>query len=104
MQLQYLEVDPLTSKKNIFSYTETPRMNELRSRTKIQRLKETFSKKKTEFINQIKDKENNIEFLESLLLEDQTLEKYFISYKEKLENEIKNINSNIRLMDEILSK
>ncbi len=36
-------------------------MNELRSRTKIQRLKETFSKKKTEFINQIKDKENNIE-------------------------------------------
>ncbi|HGF3685714.1 TPA: hypothetical protein ACF344_001450, partial [Acinetobacter nosocomialis] len=54
MQLQYLEVDPLTSKKNIFSYTETPRMNELRSRTKIQSLKETFSKKKTEFINQIK--------------------------------------------------
>ncbi|HFD0354188.1 TPA: hypothetical protein ACF00A_000077 [Acinetobacter nosocomialis] len=104
MQLQYLEVDPLTSKKNIFSYTETPRMNELRSRTKIQSLKETFSKKKTEFINQIKDKENNIEFLESLLLEDQTLEKYFISHKEKLENEIKNINSNIRLMDEILSK
>ncbi|UIP26328.1 MULTISPECIES: hypothetical protein [Acinetobacter] len=79
-------------------------MNELRSRTKKQRLEETFSKKKTEFFNQIKDKENNIEFLESLLSDDKTLEKYFINHKEKLKNEIKNINSNIRLMDEILGQ
>ena len=33
-----------------------------------------------------------------------TLEKYFINHKEKLKNEIKNINSNIRLMDEILGQ
>ena len=104
MQFQYLEVDHETSKEKVFSYTETPRMNELRSRTKKQRLEETFSKKKTEFFNQIKDKENNIEFLESLLSDDKTLEKYFINHKEKLKNEIKNINSNIRLMDEIISK
>lgn len=104
MQFQYLEVDHETSKRKVFSYTETPRMNELRNRTKKQRLEETFSKKKTEFLDQIKDKENNIEFLQSLLSDDKTLEKYFINHKEKLKNEIKNINSNIRLMDEILSK
>ncbi|MFV5312352.1 hypothetical protein VXN68_09095 [Acinetobacter schindleri] len=104
MQLKYLEVNPLTSKKNIFSYTETPRMNELRKRTKKQKLEEIFSKKKTEFLDQIKDKENNIEFLQSLLSDDKTLEKYFINYKEQLKNDIKNINSNIRLMDEIISK
>ncbi|EXD29598.1 hypothetical protein J500_3511 [Acinetobacter sp. 479375] len=104
MQLQYLEVNPLTSKKNIFSYTETPRMNELRNRIKKQKLEEIFSKKKIEFLDQIKDKENNIEFLQSLLSDDKTLEKYFINYKEQLKNDIKNINSNIRLMDEIISK
>jgi hypothetical protein len=104
VQLQYLEVNPLTSKKNIFSYTETPRMNELRNRIKKQKLEEIFSKKKTEFLDQIKDKENNIEFLESLLSDDKTLEKYFINYKEQLKNDIKNINSNIRLMNEIMKK
>ena len=61
MQLKYLEVNPLKSKKNIFSYSETSRMNELRKRTKKQKLEEIFSKKKTEFLDQIKDKENNIE-------------------------------------------
>lgn len=104
MQLQYLEVNPLTSKKNIFSYTETPRMNELRNRIKKQKLEEIFSQKKTEFLDQIKDKENNIEFLQSLLSDDKTLEKYFINHKEQLKNDIKKINSNIRLMHEILSK
>ncbi|MGO1064073.1 hypothetical protein [Acinetobacter lwoffii] len=104
MKLKYLEVNPLTSKKNIFSYTETPRMKELRNRTKKQKLEEIFSKKKTEFLDQIKDKENNIKFLQSLLSDDKTLEKYFINYEEQLKNDIKNINSNIRLMDEIISK
>lgn len=104
MQLQYLEVNPSISKKNIFSYTETPRMNELRNRTKKQKLEEIFSKKKIEFLDQIKDKENNIEFLQSLLSHDKTLEKYFINHKETMENDIKNIKSNIKLMDEILSK
>ena len=41
MQLQYLEVNPSIS-KNIFSYTETPRMNELRNRTKKQNWKRFF--------------------------------------------------------------
>lgn len=104
MYYRYLEVDPATSKKNVFSYTETPRINELRNRTKKQKLTEIFSKKKIEFFDQIQDKENNIEFLESLLSDDKTLEKYFSNYKKKLENEIKNINSNIRLMDDILNK
>ena len=103
MQLKYLEVNPLTSKKNIFSYTETPRMNELRKRTKKQKLEEIFSKKKTEFLDQIKDKENNIEFLQSLLSDDKTLEKHLINHKEKLENDIKNMHSNIRLMKDIMS-
>lgn len=104
MYYKYLEIDPATSKKNIFSYTETPRMNELRNRTKKQKLEEIFSKKKAEFLDQIKDKENNIEFLQSLLSDDKTLEKYFINYKEQLKNDIKNINSNIKLMDDIMSK
>ena len=63
-----------------------------------------FSKKKTEFLDQIKDKENNIEFLQSLLSDDKTLEKYFINHKETMENDIKNIKSNIKLMDDIMNK
>ncbi len=79
-------------------------MNELRNRTKKQKLEEIFSKKKAEFLDQIKDKENNIEFLQSLLSDDKTLEKYFINYKETMENDIKNIKSNIKLMDDIMNK
>ena len=60
--------------------------------------------KETEFINQINDKKNNLTFIESLLSDDKTLEKYFINHKETMENDIKNIKSNIKLMDEILSK
>ena len=51
----------------------------------------------------INDKENNIKFLESFLSDDETLEKYFINHKEKLEIEIKNIKSNIKLMDNMMS-
>lgn len=104
MYYKYLEIDPAASKKNIFSYTETPRMNELRNRTKKQKLEKIFSEKKVKFLAQIKDKENNIDFIETLLSDNKTLEKYFINHKERLENEIKNINSNIRLMDEIFNK
>ena len=60
--------------------------------------------KETEFINQINDKKNNLTFIESLLSDDKTLEKYLINYKEQLKNDIKNKKTNIRLMDEIISK
>ena len=59
--------------------------------------------KETEFINKIKDKENNLMFMESLLSDDKTLEKHLINHKEKLENEIKNMHSNIRLMKDIIN-
>ena len=59
--------------------------------------------KKAEFLNEISEKENNIQFIESLLSTDKTLEKYFIIDKEKLENDIKNIKSNIKFMDNIIN-
>src|SRR5690606_39762955 len=104
MYYQYLEIDPAASKKNVFSYTETPRMNELRNRTKKQKLEKIFSEKKVQFIAQIKDKENNVEFLNDLLADNESLEKYFINYKETMENDIKNIKSNIKLMDDTMNK
>jgi hypothetical protein len=54
-------------------------MNELRNRKK-QKLKKLFLKK-TEFLDQIKDKENNIEFLQSLLSDDKTLENILLTIK-----------------------
>ena len=60
--------------------------------------------KETEFINQINDKKNNLTFIESLLSDDKTLEKYFINHKETMENDIKNLKSNIKLMDDIMNK
>ncbi len=59
--------------------------------------------KEAEFLNEISEKENNIQFIESLLSTDKTLEKYFIIDKEKLENDIKNIKSNIKFMDNIIN-
>ena len=86
-----------------FSYNETPRLNELRNQYKKHKLENIFSIKEIEFINLIKDKENNLTFIESLLSNDKTLEKHLINHKEKLENEIKNMHSNIRLMKDIMS-
>ena len=103
LKCQYLEVDANKSTKKAFSYNETPRLNELRNQYKKQKLKNAFLLKETEFINKIKDKENNLMFMESLLLDDKTLEKYLINHKEKLENEIKNMHSNIRLMKDIIN-
>ena len=103
LRCKYLEIDVSKSSKKAFSYKETPRLNELRDRYKKQKLEAIFSIKKSEFLNQIKDKENNIEFIESLLSDDKTLEKYFINHKEKLETDIKNIKSNIELMNNIMS-
>lgn len=103
LRCKYLEIDVTKSSKKAFSYKETPRLNELRDKYKKQKLEAIFSIKKSEFLNQIKDKENNIEFIESLLSDDKTLEKYFINYKEKLETDIKNIKSNINFMDNVMS-
>lgn len=103
LECKYLEVDEEKSTKTSFSYKETPRLNELRDRHKKQKLESFFNTKKLELSGRIKDKENNINFIKSLLEDDKTLEKYFISHKEKLENDIKNINSNIKLMDNILN-
>jgi len=104
LKCEYLEVDMNQSSKRAFSYNETYRLNELRDRHKKQKLEPIFSIKRTKFLNEIDDKENNIKFIESLLSDDKTLEKYFINHKKKLNNDIRNINSNIKLMDEILNK
>ncbi len=104
LKCQYLEIDESKSKKNAFSYTETPRLNELRKRYKKEKLKDVFSMKELALLSQIREKENNIEFLNDLLADNESLEKYFINYKETLENDIKNIKSNIKLMDDIMNK
>lgn len=103
VECKYLEVDLIHSTKKTFSYTETQRLNVLRNNYKKYKLESIFLEKKAELLDQINDKENNIEFLDSLLLGDETLEKYLINHKEKLMIEIKKINSNIKLMDNIMS-
>lgn len=98
-----MEIDEEKSTKTSFSYNETSRLNELRERHKKQKLEKVFNSKKIELSDLIKDKENNINFIKSLLKDDKTLEKYFIKYKNKIEIEIKNIKSNINLMDDFLN-
>ena len=51
----------------MFVYKETPRLHELRNRYKKQKLEKIFNCKKIELTEQIKDKENNINFIELLL-------------------------------------
>ncbi|QDK97120.1 hypothetical protein FM020_04135 [Acinetobacter tandoii] len=103
LECKYLEIDEEKSTKTSFSYNETSRLNELRERHKKQKLEKIFNSKKIELSDLIKDKENNINFIKSLLEDDKTLEKYFIKHKDKIEIEIKNIQSNINLMNNILN-
>jgi len=103
LKCNYLELDIENSKKNAFSYKETPHLNKLRELYKKQKLTELFSTKKLVLLDELQEKENIIEFINDLLLDDKSLEKYFIDHKKTLENDIKKINSNIRFMDDILN-
>lgn len=103
VRFKYLEVDIHQSTKRAFSYKELPRLDELRDKHKKQKLERIFSTKKNEFLGQIKDKENNIDFIQAILADDKSLEKYFIIHQQKLENDIKSINSNIKFMEEVLN-
>ncbi|ENU93546.1 hypothetical protein F971_00804 [Acinetobacter vivianii] len=103
VKCDYLEVDITQSKKGIFSYKETQRLELLRKKHIKQKLERVFVEKKIEFLCQIKDKENNINFIQTLLADDQTLEKYFLEHQLRLENDIRNINSNIKFMEDVLN-
>ncbi|MEB6666849.1 hypothetical protein MXM33_07365 [Acinetobacter vivianii] len=103
VKCQYLEVDISQSTKRAFSYKETKRLDNLREIYKKQKLETLFVGKKNEFLNQIQDKENNINFIKALLEDDKTLEKFFIVHQQKLENDIRNINSNIKFMEDVLN-
>ena len=93
----------LESTSKTFSYNETRWLDELRKNHKKQMLEKVFLKKKTEFLDQIKDKENNINFIQTLLDDDKSLEKYFIEHQKKLENDIRSINSNLKFMEDVLN-
>lgn len=103
LDFKYLEVNPTASSKYSFRYKETSRLNDLRNQYKKQKLQDIFMSKKSDLLVEREEKENNIEFLNTLLSDDATLEKYFITHKDKIEKDIKKINSNIKLMEEILS-
>ncbi|WP_447506080.1 hypothetical protein [Acinetobacter pittii] len=103
VKCHYLEVDASQSKRRAFSYNETHRLDILREKHRKQILERVFLAKKTEFLGQIKDKETNINFIQTLLSNDKTLEKYFIAHQQKLENDIRSINSNIKFMEDVLN-
>lgn len=103
VKCEYLEVDMSESTSKTFSYNETRWLDELRKNHKKQMLEKVFLKKKTEFLDQIKDKENNINFIQTLLDDDKSLEKYFIEHQKKLENDIRSINSNLKFMEDVLN-
>lgn len=104
VRCKYLVIDPTTSKKNKFSYSETKRANELRMRIKKEKLEQIFSSKKAIFLQEVLAKENNINFIKDILSTDNSLEKYLIEYKEMFELDVQKLNSNINLMDDILNK
>lgn len=103
VKCHYLEVDVSQSTRRVFSYKETHWLDNLREKFKKQKLEKVFLAKKTEFLGQIKDKENNINFIQTLLADDKTLEKYFIVHQQQLENDIRSINSNIKFMEDVLN-
>lgn len=103
LKYNYLELNIEKSTKKTFSYNETPRLNELRNKHKKQKLDQIFSRKKTEILCEIREKENNLKFIHSLALMDKSLEKFFIDHQNNLEMDIRNMNSNLKFMEEILN-
>lgn len=99
---EYLKIDTTRSNKQVFIYSETPRLEELRNRYKNERLKNIFSDKKKSLLDDIEEKEANIIFINDLLSADKSLERYFIEVKEMLEKDIKKFKAHIKLMDDII--
>ncbi|HHX4924422.1 hypothetical protein [Acinetobacter baumannii] len=63
VKYNYLEIDFNSSTKRAYSYKERPRLEELRNKYKKHQLEKIFSTKKIELLSQIKEKENNINFI-----------------------------------------
>lgn len=103
LRCQYLKIDTDQSSKQLFMYSETPRLEELRKKYRYEKLDKIFSTKKILFINEVEEKEANINFINDLLSNDNSLERYFIEVKEILEKDIKKLKSNIKLMDRIIN-
>lgn len=99
---EYLKIDTSRSTKKIFIYSETPRLQELRNKYKNEKLTKVFLANKKSLLDEIEEKEANINFINNLLSTDKSLEKYFIEAKEKLEKEIKNFKAHIKLMEDII--
>lgn len=103
VKYDYLEIDVSQSTRSTFSYKETHQLDRLREKYKKQKLEKVFLAKKAEFLDQIKDKETNINFIQTLLADDKSLAKYFIVHQQNLENDIRSINSNIKFMEDVLN-
>lgn len=99
---EYLKIDTSRSTKKIFIYSETPRLQELRNKYKNEKLTKVFSANKKSLLDEIEEKEANINFINNLLSTDNSLDKYFIEVKEKLEKDIKNFKAHIKLMEDII--
>lgn len=98
VNLGYLEIDKKNSSKKLYSYTETIHLKKLRKDLRNKKLASFFSIKKSELLNVIKVKENNVKFLNLLYVEKSGFENIINIYIIKIENEISNIKSNIELM------
>lgn len=75
VKCHYSEVDVSQSTRKAFSYKETHCLENLREKFNKQKFEKVFLTKKIEFLGQLKDKENNINFIQTLLADDKTLEK-----------------------------
>jgi len=103
VRCQYLKIDTDQSSKQLFMYSETPRLEELRKKYRNAKLDNIFSRKKILFLDEVEEKEANINFIKDLLSNDNSLEKYFVEVKEVLEKDIRKLKSNIKLMDSIIN-
>src|SRR5690606_38511519 len=99
---EYLKIDTSRSSKKVFVYSETERLEELRNKYKNEKLNVIFSDKKKALLDEIEEKEANINFINNLLSADKSLERYFIEIKEILEKGIKKFKAHIKLMDDII--
>lgn len=99
----FFNIQKSSSNKRINIYTENKRLKEFRKEIIQNQLNEALNGKHHKMIEEVKIKENEIDFIKSLCEEIPSIEKHLDKYNKKYIKEMDILRSNIRVIEKILN-
>ena len=99
---KFFEIKKSPNNNRVNIYTENQRLKSFRSDLIQNRLKDVLSKKHNQILEDIKIKENELNFIQLLSIENPSIKNHLDKYNKKYENDMDFLKSNIKVIEKIL--